>query len=88
LACSFGVLGAQAPYRVVVTYEVRRGDGTVVTRTPPTPLEPDAQGVLASAFNLGARNAGRYQVRLHARDETSGEEAEARVPFEVRPAGL
>lgn len=88
LVCSFSVEGAQPRSRVLVTYEVRRGDGSVVTRTPPTPLRPDASDALRGSFNLGAQNPGRYEVRLQVRDEASGAETEARVPFEVGPAGL
>lgn len=90
LVCTFAVEGArrtdEAPARVAITYEVRRRDGTVVTRTEPTPLKPDPQGVLTSRFALTLNRPGAYEIHLKARDEATGEMAAAVEPFLVAPA--
>ena len=90
LVCTFAVEGArrtdQAAPRVAITYEVRRRDGTVVTRTEPTPLQPDARGALTSRFALTLNRPGSYEIHLKARDEISGEIAAAVEPFLVAPA--
>jgi hypothetical protein len=88
LHCRFEVEGAAkdpglgAP-RVLVTYEVVRAGGQVVTRTEPTPLPADEAGTLARTFSLALNKTGRYEIRLKAEDRVSGATATASVPFEV-----
>lgn len=98
LVCTFGVEGGrrndQTEPRVAVTYEVRRTGGTVVTRTEPTPLRPDASGALTSRFTLALNRPGSYEIHLTARDESSAEMATAVESFVVEaqpdatPAGM
>jgi VWFA-related protein len=84
LFCRFEVAGRPADAgRVLITYEVRRSDGTVVTGTAPTPLEPGADGALARSFAMTLNRVGGYELQLKARDPASGEEAIASTAFEV-----
>jgi VWFA-related protein len=87
LVCTFSVEGAsrtdQAAPRVAITYEVRRRDGTVVTRTEPTALQPDEHGVFTSRFALTLNRPGSYEIHLKARDEATGQTAAAVEPFLV-----
>jgi hypothetical protein len=91
LVCAFSVEGARpegeaSARRVATTYEVRRSDGTVVTRSATTPLPPDEQGVLAGRFSLTLNRPGGYELRIQARDEVAGEEAIAVHAFVVEPS--
>jgi VWFA-related protein len=84
LFCRFEVAGRpHATGGVVITYEVRRADGTLVTGTAPTPLEPGPDGALTRSFALTLNKAGGYELQLRARDPASGEEAVASTAFEV-----
>jgi VWFA-related protein len=75
--------GRHEASRVVITYEVKRADGTLVTGTAPTPLEPGSDGVLARVFSLTLNRPGGYRLELVARDPTSGRQAGASADFEV-----
>jgi VWFA-related protein len=91
VVCALGVEGARpdpqsGSARVLITYEVLRGDGSVVARTAPTALAPNEQGSFSSSFNLTLNRPGRYELRLRARDDVSGEEASAEETFEVEAA--
>jgi hypothetical protein len=84
LFCRFEVagVGAGAP-TVLLTHEIVRSDGTLVTRTKPTPLAPGPDGARVSSFSMTLNRPGRYELRVFARDEGSGEEANAVQGFEV-----
>ena len=66
-----------------IVYEVRRGDGSIITRTPPRPVPPDGHGVRGDVFKLTLNRPGSYELRLQARDPASSEEAVAVERFEV-----
>jgi len=88
LVCAFAVEGARRDGdaggpRVVITYEVRRADGTVVTRAWPTPLPLDDKGALSGRFTLTLNRPGGYEMHIRARDEVSGEQATAVQAFVV-----
>jgi hypothetical protein len=91
LVCAFAVEGARregeaGEPRVTITYEVRRRDGTVVTRAWPTPLPLDSQGALSGSFSLTLNRPGGYEMHIRARDEVSGEQASAVQAFVVEPS--
>jgi len=90
LVCAFGVEGSRrdaagAP-QVHMTYEVRRGDGTIVTSTAPTRLASGAEGPLSGTFTMTLHRPGAYELRIRARDEVSGLEASTRETFVVEDA--
>jgi hypothetical protein len=89
--CAFAVEGARrdgdaGEPRVVITYEVRRSDGSVVTRAWPTPLPLDDHGALSGQFSLTLNRPGGYEMHIRARDELSGEQASAIQAFVVEPS--
>ena len=91
LVCAFAVEGARrggaaGGPRVLITYEVRRRDGTVVTRAWPTPLPLDDTGALSGRFSLTLNRPGEYEMHIRARDELSGEQAVAVQAFVVEPS--
>jgi len=91
LVCAFAVEGARrggdaGDPRVSITYEVRRRDGSVVTRAWPTPLPLDDHGALAGQFSLTLNRPGGYEMHIRARDELSGEQASAIQAFVVDPS--
>ena len=91
LVCAFAVEGARragdaGEPRVVITYEIRRADGTVVTRAWPTPLPLDDKGALSGRFTLTLNRPGGYEMHIRARDELSGEQATAIQAFVVEPS--
>jgi VWFA-related protein len=91
LVCAFAVEGARrggdtGDPRVTITYEVRRRDGSVVTRAWPTPLPLDGHGALAGQFSLTLNRPGGYEMHIRARDELSGEQATAVQAFVVEPS--
>jgi hypothetical protein len=86
LACGVEVWGGPAfegKLPVEVVYEVRRADGTVVVRSNPKPVRRDLTGTRADVFKLTLNRPGEYELRLHARDPGSGEEASAVERFQV-----
>ena len=91
LVCAFAVEGARrggdaGEPRVVITYEIRRRDGTVLTRAWPTPLPLDDHGALSGRFTLTLNRPGGYEMHIRARDELSGEQASAVQAFVVEPS--
>ena len=91
LVCAFGVEGARRDAdggepRVSITYEVRRSDGTVVTRAFPVPLPLDDKGSLAGQFSLTLNRPGGYEMHIRAKDEISGDQASAVQAFVVEPS--
>jgi hypothetical protein len=74
---------AESPNPVEMTHEIRRADGSVVARTNPTPLTADGRGARTARFEMTLHRPGRYELRLFARDRTTGAEATAVERFEV-----
>jgi len=71
--------------RVSVGYEVRRSDGTIVTRDPVSLVQPTAEGGLSRLVGFSLENAspGEYELVMRVRDEFSGETRVLREPFRV-----
>ncbi|HEX6737919.1 MAG TPA: VWA domain-containing protein [Vicinamibacteria bacterium] len=86
LLCAVEVWGVSAadPGAVEIVYELRRGDGSVITRTPPRPVPADGRGVRGDVFKLTLNRPGSYELRLQAREPASSEEVLAVERFEVR----
>jgi len=89
LYCQFQVFGAGAragaPARVVASFALRRGDGTVVLSSEPTAIVPGPDGGLVRllALPLEGRTEGRYELVLRVEDQASGETRERVEAFEV-----
>jgi VWFA-related protein len=75
--------------RVTAGYELRRTDGTVVTRAVPTPIQPTSLGRLLRLVGtkLEGSPPGDYEMVLSFRDEIAGKALEIREPFTVAAAG-
>jgi VWFA-related protein len=91
LLCQFDVFGASRDERgiprVIQSGEVRRKNGPVYVRLPPTPIEPTSLGELSRVFGVTLDKAvpGDYEVVLTFRDEVSGKTLELHEPFRVVP---
>ena len=89
LLCHFEVFGAQKDEkgmpRVVQGYEVRRPDGTVLTRLDPSEIRPTSLGALSRLFGFGLESAtpGGYEMVMTLEDQLSGNTLEVRESFEV-----
>jgi VWFA-related protein len=95
LLCEFEVYGAQKDNKtgmpqVTQGYEVRRSDGTVLTRMPPKAIRPTSIGGLSRifGFKLNPEDAtpGEYEIVMSFKDELSGKSLEMREAFRVVPA--
>jgi hypothetical protein len=92
LYCEYEVYGAEVPPdggpRVQAGYEIRRTDGTVVSRTEPTPIRPSSIGKVSRliAAPLWRVPPGQYELVLRLRDELAQRDLEVREAFEVVPA--
>jgi VWFA-related protein len=71
--------------RVSMGYEVRRSDGTLLTRDPPTLIKPTPEGALSRMIGVSLEGAtpGDYELVMRVRDEFSGQRLELREPFHV-----
>jgi len=71
--------------RVSMSYEVRRSDGTILTRDAPSLILPTPEGALSRmiGFSLDTASPGDYQLLLRLKDEFSGSRLELREPFRV-----
>jgi VWFA-related protein len=71
--------------RVSMGYEVRRGDGTVLTRDAPTLIRPTPDGALSRMIGISLESAspGDYELLMRVKDEFSGKTLELREPFHV-----
>ncbi len=71
--------------RVSMAYEVRRSDGTLVTRDPASLITPTPDGGLSRlvGFSLESASPGEYELLMKVRDEFSGETRVLREPFRV-----
>jgi hypothetical protein len=73
--------------RVSMSYEVRRSDGTILTRDAPSLIRPTPEGAVSRmiGFSLEDASPGEYELRLRFKDEFSGSRLESREPFRVTP---
>jgi len=71
--------------RVSMGYEVRRSDGTILTRDPASVIRPGQDGGVSRLVGFSLENAslGEYELRMQVRDEFSGETRVLREPFRV-----
>ena len=71
--------------RVSMSYEVRRSDGTLLTRDAPTLIRPTSEGALSTMIgvSLEAATPGNYELVMRFKDEFSGSALELREPFHV-----
>jgi VWFA-related protein len=93
LFCEFEVYGAKKDDKtgmpqVTQGYEVRRSDGTVFTKMPPSAIRPTSLGLLSRMFGFSLDEAppGDYDVAMTFKDELSGKTLEMHEPFKVVPA--
>jgi len=73
--------------RVSMSYEVRRGDGTLLTRDVPSLIRPTPEAALSRmiGFPLEDASPGEYELVLRFKDEFSGSRVELHEPFRVSP---
>ena len=73
--------------RVSMGYEVRRSDGTLLTRDAPSLISPTPDGALSRmiGFSLEDASPGDYELVMRVRDEFSGTGWSSREPFRVFP---
>jgi VWFA-related protein len=71
--------------RVSMSYEVRRSDGTLLTRDAPSLIVPTPTGALSRMIGFSLENAspGDYQLLMRIKDQLSGDTLELREPFKV-----
>ena len=71
--------------RVSMSYEVRRSDGTILTRDASSLIRPTPEGALSRmiGFSLADASPGEYVLVLRFKDEFSGSRLELREPFRV-----
>jgi VWFA-related protein len=71
--------------KVSMGYEVRRSDGTVLTRDAPSLIRPGSDGGLSRMIGipLGSATPGDYELVMRVKDEYSGDRVELREPFHV-----
>jgi VWFA-related protein len=74
--------------RVSAGYVIRRKDGTVVTQTPASLINPTSIGKLSRMIGVQLENAtpGEYELVLGFKDEISGKTLELREPFIIAAA--
>jgi len=90
LYAQFEVYGAQRAKgsgmpKVVAGYQIRRQDGSVVTRVSGTEILPTSLGKLSRLVGTGLAGAspGDYEFVLELRDEIGGSTVEVREPFTI-----
>jgi hypothetical protein len=93
LFAQFEVYGAEKEKgsgmpKVSAGYQIRREDGTVITRVAPTQILPTSLGKLSRLVGTELRDAtpGSYEFILELRDEIGGGSVEIREPFQVDAA--
>ena len=74
--------------KVVAGYQIRRQDGTVLTKVAPTQILPTSLGKLSRLVGTGLGDAapGAYEFVLELRDEIGGGSVEIHEPFTVDAA--
>jgi len=95
LYAQFEVYGAEKEKgsgmpKVSAGYQIRREDGTVITRVAPTQILPTSLGKLSRLVGAELRDAtpGAYEFVLELRDEIGGGSVEIREPFQVDAAAV
>jgi VWFA-related protein len=90
LYAQFEVYGAQRAKgsgmpKVLAGYQIRRQDGTVVSRVNATEILPTSLGKLSRLVGTGLSGAapGDYEFVLDLRDEVGGGTVEVREPFTI-----
>jgi VWFA-related protein len=89
LLCQFEVYGAEKDEsgmpQVLQGYEVRRPDGSVLTRLEPSLIRPTSIGALTRMFGFKLDDAtpGAYEMVMTFEDQLSGEKLVLHEPFEV-----
>jgi hypothetical protein len=89
LYAQFEVYGAQRAKgsgmpKVLAGYQIRRQDGTVVSRVNATEILPTSLGKLSRLVGTGLGvQPGDYEFVLDLRDEIGGATVEVREPFTV-----
>ncbi len=90
LFCQFEVFGAQKDEKtgmphVTQGYVVTRPDGSVLTATEPTLINPTSLGQVARmvGFRLVDTPPGDYEMVMAIRDDIAGRSIEVREPFKV-----
>ncbi|HXY39152.1 MAG TPA: VWA domain-containing protein [Vicinamibacteria bacterium] len=71
--------------KVSMGYEVRRSDGALLTREPPSVITSMPDGAVSRmiGFSLAGAPPGQYVLKLRVRDEFSGETVEKSEEFTV-----
>jgi VWFA-related protein len=94
LYAQFEVYGAQRAKgsgmpKVLAGYQIRRQDGTVVSRVNATEILPTSLGKLSRLVGTGLAGAapGDYEFVLELRDEIGGGTVEVREPFTIAAPG-
>jgi hypothetical protein len=94
LYCRFDVFGmakdkTRAMPRVRAGHVLRRIDGTVISRSPPTWIEPTSLGAVARLLQIPLEGVdpGGYELVLTVRDEITGRAEEVREPFTLAGQG-
>jgi hypothetical protein len=96
LYCRFDVYGMgrseDGQPRVSAGHLLRKADGTVLSRSDPTPIAATSLGAVARMMQVPLNvDPGDYELVLTVRDEVKGERTELVEPFTVeapaRPSG-
>ncbi len=90
LFCQFEVYGAKKDEktgmpRVTQGYVVTRPDGSVLTGTQPSTINPTSLGQVMRTFGFRLADAppGDYEIVMAVRDDIAGQSIEVREPFKV-----
>jgi len=88
LYCQYEVFGAAKEKasgmpKVTAGFSVRGSDGTLVTRSEPSPITPTSLGKISRMIGTPLKNAGpgHYELVLTIQDELAGKSLEIREPF-------
>jgi VWFA-related protein len=92
LYCRFDVYGAKKDKdgmpRVRAGHVLRKADGTVRSRSEPTPVLPTSLGAISRLMQIPLDvEPGDYELVLTVSDELTGKRRELLEPFRVTPAG-
>ena len=74
--------------KVTAGYEVRKSDGTVAAKAPPTQITPTSLGKLSRFLGTSLEKAseGDYEFVLTVTDQVAGKSVEVREPFTLSAA--
>src|SRR5262249_58728458 len=73
--------------RVSMGYEVRRSDGALLTRDPPSVITPTPAGALTRVigFSLETAAPGEYELLMRVKDDISANTPVLHHPFPLSP---